>query len=68
VGGLVGAGAALLLAPAAGIEVRRGLSRRGRHIRNRAGDYWDDLRYELRRAQRMRDRRKRFERISAAAE
>jgi gas vesicle protein len=67
-GAVVGAGAALLLAPQAGEETRRDLARQGRRLRARTADAWDDLRDELqwaahrgrRRLQRsFRDRRAR---------
>lgn len=44
----VGAGAALLLAPQSGAETRFRLARRGRRLRERTADAWDDLRDELR--------------------
>jgi hypothetical protein len=46
-GALLGGGAALLLAPQSGEEVRAGLSRRARGMREEASDAWDDLRDEL---------------------
>ena len=46
-GALLGGGAALLLAPQSGEEVRAGIGRRARGIREEAGDAWDDLRDEL---------------------
>lgn len=70
----IGAGAALLLAPQSGEETRHDFARRGRHLRSRAADAWDDLRHELRYAARtgrrklgrrfrhaLRDRRERRE-------
>ena len=70
----IGAGAALLLAPQSGQETRHDIARRGRHLRSRAGNAWDDLRSELRYAARtsrrklgrrfrraLRDRRERRE-------
>lgn len=56
-GAVVGAGAALLLTPQTGEEVRHGLARRGRRWRARTTDAWDDLRDELQYATR-RGRRK----------
>ena len=44
----IGAGVALLLAPASGVETREFLSDRARFLRGRADDGWDDLRDELR--------------------
>ena len=54
----VGAGAGLLLAPQAGEDTRRSLSRRGRRLTRRGRDAWDDLRDELRRARRALRRRR----------
>lgn len=51
-GALIGAGAALLLAPASGFETRVELKRRARRMRAGAGDQWDSLGTELRRAAR----------------
>ena len=55
-GVLIGAGVALLLAPQSGSETRRQLARRGRRMTARGRDAWDDLRYEFRRAARLRRR------------
>jgi len=56
VGGLVGAGTALLLAPARGDVTRRRIGRRLRRLRDQAaervGDVRDDAERELRRARR----------------
>src|SRR5688500_2405784 len=46
-GALLGGGAALLLAPQSGEEVRAGIGRRARGMREDARDAWDDLRDEL---------------------
>jgi len=46
-GALLGGGAALLLAPQSGEEIRAGIGRRARGIREEAGDAWEDLRDEL---------------------
>ena len=46
-GALLGGGAALLLAPHSGEEVRAGIGRRARGMREDARDAWDDLRDEL---------------------
>jgi gas vesicle protein len=51
-GAIVGAGAALLLAPQSGARTRHNLARRGRHLRTRTTDAWEDLRHELRYAAR----------------
>jgi hypothetical protein len=61
IGLAVGAALALLLAPQSGAETRRALRRRGRRVRNTAGDAWEDLRIELARAKRALLRRKRRE-------
>ena len=47
-GVLIGAGAALLLAPQTGEDMRADLADGARGLSNRAGDAWDDLRDELR--------------------
>ena len=56
-GAVVGAGAALLLAPQAGDATRRDLARQGRRLRSRTADAWDDLRDELQWAARRGRRR-----------
>ncbi len=48
IGVLVGASAALLLAPQSGEEFRSDLADGTRRLRGRAGSAWDDLRDELR--------------------
>ena len=63
----VGAGVALLFAPESGVEVRRSLARRGRRVRIRSRDAWDDLRDELRTAVRNRKRAWRRSRIAEPA-
>jgi hypothetical protein len=47
VGALVGAGAALLLAPQSGRETRTAIRRRARFARHRASDAWSELADEL---------------------
>ena len=47
VGALVGAGAALLLAPQSGSETRTAIRRRARFARHRASDAWAELADEL---------------------
>ena len=56
IGVAAGAGAALLLAPRSGRDTRRALARRGRRLRSRTHDAWDDLRDELREAARRSGR------------
>jgi len=51
-GALVGAGAALLLAPQSGEETREQIVSRARRLSARADEGWDDLRDELRRLRR----------------
>jgi hypothetical protein len=46
-GAFLGGGVALLLAPESGEEVRAGIGRRARAMREDARDAWDDLRDEL---------------------
>jgi len=53
---MVGAGAALLFAPAAGTDTRHAIARRGRKLRRRSRDAWDDLRREFRYAVARRKR------------
>jgi gas vesicle protein len=55
VGLAIGAGVALLVAPQTGADARRALVRRGRRLRRRGVDAWEDLRDELRRVRRRRD-------------
>src|SRR3954452_1041781 len=50
IGVTVGAGTALLLAPKSGRDTRRSIARKGRRLRSRTQDAWDDLRDELREA------------------
>ena len=47
VGALVGAGAALLLAPQSGLETRSAIRRKARFARHRATDAWSELADEL---------------------
>ena len=47
IGAVVGAGAALLLAPGSGQETRTAIMRKARFAQHRAGDAWDDLAAEL---------------------
>lgn len=56
IGALIGAGVALLLAPQAGEETRRDLSRRARELRDEATDRWDDASHRARREVRRRGR------------
>lgn len=64
-GAAVGAGAALLFAPQSGARTRHNIARRGRHLRTRTADAWDDLRHELRYAAR-RGRKKLAARLNGA--
>jgi len=59
VGALIGAGAALLLAPQTGRETRSALRRQARHARHRASGAWTDLAAELADAARRGRRRAR---------
>ena len=47
IGAVVGAGAALLLAPGSGQETRTAIRRKARFTQQRAGDAWGDLAAEL---------------------
>ena len=64
-GAAIGAGAALLFAPQSGARTRHNIARRGRHIRTRTADAWEDLRHELRYAAR-RGRKKLAARMNGA--
>jgi hypothetical protein len=59
IGVAIGAAVALLLAPQSGADTRRALRRRGRRVRSKASDAWEDLRIELARAKRALRRRRR---------
>ena len=59
IGVLIGAGAALLLAPQAGEDTRADIAEGTRRLGHRAGDAWDDLRDELHWAARRGRRRMR---------
>jgi gas vesicle protein len=59
VGALVGAGAALLLAPQSGADTRVAIRRRARAAGYRATDAWDELADELKAATARRARRAR---------
>jgi len=52
-GALLGAGTALLMAPASGFETRMRLARAGRHASRRAADRWDSLEDRARQAARQ---------------
>jgi gas vesicle protein len=64
-GAAVGVGAALLFAPQSGARTRHNIARRGRHLRTRTADAWEDLRHELRYAAR-RGRKKLAARMNGA--
>ena len=64
-GAAIGAGAALLFAPQSGARTRHNIARRGRHLRTRTADAWEDLRHELRYAAR-RGRKKLASRVNGA--
>jgi len=64
-GAVLGAGAALLFAPQSGARTRHNIARRGRHLRTRTADAWEDLRHELRYAAR-RGRKKLAARMNGA--
>ncbi len=57
IGALIGAGAALLLAPATGFETRTRLAHRARDVKDRAADRWDDASDDLRHRARHEARR-----------
>ena len=64
-GALIGAGAALLLAPQSGPELRRGLALRARSARLDARDAWDDLGDQLAMMRRAARRKLRHQRRGA---
>lgn len=64
-GAAIGAGAALLFAPQSGARTRHNIARRGRRLRTRTADAWEDLRHELRYAAR-RGRKKLAARMNGA--
>jgi len=55
---VLGAGAALLLAPQSGADTRHDIVRRGRRLKRRSRTAWDDLRFELGRLQRKSFKRR----------
>src|SRR4051794_29254585 len=59
IGAVVGAGAALLLAPGSGQETRTAIRRKARFAHHRAGDAWGDLAAELAEVARRSRRRAR---------
>jgi gas vesicle protein len=59
IGVAIGAAAGLLLAPKSGADTRRALRNRGRKVRNRARDAWEDLRIELEATRRALRRKRR---------
>ena len=68
IGLALGAAAALLLAPRSGAETRQALRSRGRKVRNRARDAWEDLRIELEATRRALRRKKRDAKLEVAEE
>ncbi len=62
IGGLIGAGLALLLAPHSGEETRHMLKRRARRLADEARDRYDEARHQLRRA---RERHRHGDEVSA---
>lgn len=68
IGLAIGVAAALLLAPQSGAETRQALRGRGRKVRNRARDAWEDLRVELEATRRALRRKKRDAKLEIAEE
>jgi hypothetical protein len=70
IGGMIGAGVALLFAPSSGEETRAAIARRGARLAHRGRDVWDELRDELEWAARRGKRRvgRRVQRARWAAE
>jgi len=56
IGALVGAGLALLFAPQSGVETRRAVSRRAKHLAREARDRYEEMREKVRRARREKER------------
>lgn len=67
IGLAIGAAAALLLAPQSGAATRQALRNRGKRVRNKATDAWDDLRLELLRTRRAIKRKRRDATLAGAA-
>lgn len=61
---LIGAGAALLFAPDAGVDTRRRFQRQLRRVRLRGSDAWEDLGLELKHAGRRLERARRRGRLA----
>jgi gas vesicle protein len=57
-----------LLAPQSGAETRRALKNRGRKMRSKASDAWEDLRIELEATRRALKRKRRDARIEIEQE
>lgn len=70
IGAVLGAGVALLFAPAAGVDARAAIVRRGARLARGGKDAWDELRDELEWAARRGNRRarRRLQRARWAAE
>lgn len=68
IGLAVGAAVALLLAPRSGAETRQALRLRGRRVRNKASDAWEDLRLELAKTARILRRKRRDARSAAGTD
>jgi gas vesicle protein len=64
----LGAAAALLLAPQSGAATRQALRTRGKKIRNRARDAWEDLALELKATRRALRRKRRDAKIEIEEE
>jgi gas vesicle protein len=68
IGLALGAAAALLLAPQSGAETRRALRSRGKKVKNKARDAWDDLRIEIEATRRALKRKRRDARMEIEEE
>jgi gas vesicle protein len=68
IGVAVGAVAALMLAPQSGADTRRALRTRGKKVRNRARDAWEDLRLEMEATRRALRRRRRDAKVEIEQE
>src|SRR6476661_6132383 len=68
IGLAVGAAAALLLAPQSGAETRRALRSRGKRVKNKARDAWEDLRIELEATRRALKRKRRDAKVEILEE
>jgi gas vesicle protein len=65
IGIALGAAVGILFAPRSGAETRRALRNRGRKMRNRARDAWEDLRTEMEATRRALKRKRESQTVDA---